>query len=90
MTDTKPVLDIDRVRKLFDLAGSVPRVDRRLLHRRPLRSWSELREKAPVHEGVVHELSGLDTPAVFHGLPDPDRPHFSAFSYAACDSRLPQ
>ena len=23
--------------------------------------------------------------AFFHGLPEPDRPHFSAFSYAACD-----
>src|SRR5665213_2022990 len=23
---------------------------------------------------------------MFHGLPYPDRPHFSAFSYAACES----
>jgi cytochrome P450 len=34
---------------------------------------------------VVHELTGLDAPATFHGLPEPDRPHFSAFTYEACD-----
>ncbi len=86
MTDTKPVLDIDRVRKLFDLRGSYHEWTGGSYTGDLYAAWSELREKAPVHEGVVHELSGLDTPFGFHGLPEPDRPHFSAFTYAACDA----
>jgi cytochrome P450 len=39
-----------------------------------------------VHPGIVHELTGLDGDAMFHGLPYPDLPHFSAFSFAACDA----
>ena len=31
-------------------------------------------------------LTGFAGPASFHGLPFPDRSHYSAFSYAACDS----
>jgi cytochrome P450 len=85
MTAKEPVLDAERVRKLFDLrssyhdrnggsyAGDVDAI------------WRGLRETAAVHEGVVHELSGIDEPLLFHGLPYPDRPHFSAFTYAACD-----
>ena len=37
------------------------------------------REQAPVHEGIVHELTGFAGAAMFQGLPFPDRPHFSAF-----------
>ena len=40
----------------------------------------------PVHAGIVHELTGYPGDWFFHGLPYPDRPHFSAFSYAACDA----
>ena len=39
-----------------------------------------------MHEGTVHELSGVQQDLMFHGLPYPDRPHFSTFSWAACDA----
>ena len=45
-----------------------------------------MREQAPVQPGIVHELMGVTDEIGFHGLPEPDRPHFSAFSWAACDA----
>jgi cytochrome P450 len=39
-----------------------------------------------VHEGTVHGLTGVHENLLFHGLPSEDRPHFSAFSWAACDA----
>jgi cytochrome P450 len=85
MTDTKPVLDLERVRKLFDLRGSFMTQFGGTYEEDPYPAWQALREQAPVHEGTVHELSGFEGPAFFHGLPSPDRPHFSAFTHAACD-----
>jgi cytochrome P450 len=52
----------------------------------PYPAWKELRSSGPVHEGIVHELTGFPGPAMFQGLPFPDRRHFSAFSFAACDA----
>ena len=83
MTDT--VLDIDRVRQLFDLRGSFLTQLGGAYDDDPYPIWAALREKAPVHAGVVHELTGFDQEATFHGLPFPESPHFSVFSYAACD-----
>ena len=34
----------------------------------------------------MHTLTGYPGDAMFQGLPFPDRPHFSAFSYEACDA----
>ena len=47
--------------------------------------WHELRETAAVHPGTVHELTGFDYPAFFHGLPEEGKPHYSAFTFEACD-----
>ena len=80
------MLDIDRVRRLFDLRGSYLVQLGGAYEDDPYPTWHSLREQAPVHEGVVHEFTGFAGPASFHGLPYPDRPHYSAFSYAACDS----
>jgi cytochrome P450 len=80
------MLDIDRVRRLFDLRGSFLAQLGGAYEDDPYPTWHSLREEAPVHEGVVHELTGFAGPASFHGLPFPERPHYSAFSYAACDS----
>ncbi len=52
----------------------------------PYPAWHRLRAEAPVHPGIVHELTGVDGDMFFHGLPYPDRPHFSAFSFEACDA----
>jgi cytochrome P450 len=80
------ILDVDRVRRLFDLRGSYLAQLGGAYDGDPYPTWHSLRQQSPVHEGVVHELTGFAGPASFHGLPYPDRPHFSAFSYPACDS----
>jgi cytochrome P450 len=81
-------LDRARLRQVFDLRsevhlGSVTphRVD-------PYARWHELRQEATVHAGVYHELLGYRGPVMFQGLPFEDRPHFSAFTFAACDDAL--
>ena len=79
-------LDRDRVRELFDLRASSLLESGRDYEDDPYPVWHRLREQAPVHRGIVHELTGFSGPALFQGLPYPDRPHFSAFSYAACDA----
>jgi cytochrome P450 len=86
MTDASQVLDVERVRALFDLRANYNALFGGGYEDDPYPIWADLREQAPVHPGVVHELTGFEGPAFFHGLPYPDRPHFSAFSYAACDS----
>ena len=86
MSDTQPVLDPDRVRRVFDLAGSYLVWTGGNYRDDPYPAWHALRQAAPVQPGVVHELMGISDPLGFHGLPEPDRPHFSAFSWAACDA----
>ena len=80
------LLDLDRVRRLFDLRSSYRSPLGGVYEDDPYPAWSELREHAPVHEGVVHELTGFSGPASFHGVPFPDRLHFSAFRYDVCDT----
>jgi cytochrome P450 len=79
-------LDRARIRELFDLRVSFNALFGGTYDQDPYPIWHRLREQAPVHAGIVHELTGFDAPAFFHGLPEPDRPHFSAFSYEACDA----
>ncbi len=81
-----PGLDRERIRELFDLrhvAGAASGGD---YAADPYPIWDELRASGPVHEGTVHTLTGYAGEAIFQGLPFPDRPHFSAFSWAACDA----
>jgi cytochrome P450 len=86
VTQASHVLDPERVRELFDLRANYNALFNGNYEGDPYPAWSELRERAPVHPGVVHQLTGFEGPAFFHGLPYPDRPHFSAFGYAACDA----
>ena len=83
---TAASLDRNRVRELFDLRVNYLAQYSGQYEEDPYPAWHHLREQAPVHPGIVHELTGFDGPAFFHGLPYPDRPHFSAFSFAACDA----
>ena len=85
MSATGEVLDASRVRRLFDLRTNTNALFGGGYEEDPYPAWRALREQAPVHQGIVHELTGFEGPALFHGLPYPDREHFSAFSYAACD-----
>jgi cytochrome P450 len=79
-------LDRDRIRALFDLRSSFNIRNGGDFAQDPYPAWRGLRERAAVHEGTVHELTGYEGSPVFQGLPMPERPHFSAFSYAALDA----
>jgi cytochrome P450 len=79
-------LDRDELRRLFDLRSSRNSFSGGGFTVDPYPIWRELRERAPVHEGIVHELTGYPGDAMFQGLPFPELPHFSAFSFEACDT----
>ncbi|OLT12143.1 cytochrome [Actinomadura sp. CNU-125] len=85
MTETQ-ALDRERIRELFDLRSSYNQRMGGDFTADPYPVWHELRESGPVHEGTVHELTGYPGSAFFQGLPEPDRPHFSAFGHAALDT----
>ena len=78
-------LETERIREFFDLRSSYNEHSGGGYRDDPYPAWRALREKAEVHEGIVHELTGYAGPASFAGLPHPERPHFSAFGFAACD-----
>ena len=80
-----PALDRARIRELFDLRRNSGIMSGGDYTEDPYPVWRDLRSLAAVHPGTVHELTGCAGEPFFHGLPFPDRPHFSAFSYAACD-----
>jgi cytochrome P450 len=81
-------LDRTRIRELFDLRSEHNSLSGGSYQEDPYPAFHHLRETGPVHEGVVHHLLGWDGEAYFQGLPYPDLPHFSAFSFAACDQAL--
>ncbi|MBL7494990.1 cytochrome P450 [Frankia sp. CNm7] len=85
MTDVQS-LDRNRLKELFDLRSSYNVAMGGDFQTDPYPVWERLRKQAPVHEGTVHKLTGYPGEAFFQGLPFPDRPHFSAFSFAACDA----
>lgn len=81
-----PSLDRDRIRQLFDLRNSYSDFAGGTYTDDPYPVWHERREEAAVHPGTVHALSNYPEDVFFHGLPEADRPHFSAFTFAACDA----
>jgi cytochrome P450 len=83
-----PALQPERLRELFDLRGSVYATRGGAFEADPYPRFHELRETGPVHEGVPGPLVGFHGPAVFQGLPFPDRPHYSVFDYATCEEVL--
>jgi cytochrome P450 len=86
MSEATQLLDPARVRQLFDLASSYHLHSGGNYEEDPYPIWHALREQASVHEGTVHRLSGIDADITFQGLPHPERPHFSAFTWTACDA----
>src|SRR4051794_33969634 len=74
-------LDPERIRKLFDLRSEVYNSRGGAFEVDPYPEFHRLRERGPVHEGTVHELVGCEGDHFFQGLPYPDRPHYSAFSF---------
>jgi len=82
------LLPRDELRRLFDLRSSYNAHSGGGYTDDPYPMWHALRERAVVHEGTVHELTGYPGDWFFQGLPYPDRPHFSTFTYEACDAAL--
>ncbi len=78
-------LNRTRLRDLFDLRNEANADTVGEYVGDPYPRWRELREEAPVHPGTLHQLTGYAGPAAFQGLPYEDRPHFTAFTFAACD-----
>jgi cytochrome P450 len=78
---TAPTLDRDRLRELFDLRSSYNSFSGGSYQDDPYPIWHRLREQGPVLPGTLHELTGCTDPLYFHGLPFPDRPHFTLFDY---------
>jgi cytochrome P450 len=81
-----PSLDRARIRELFDLRSNLNLAAGGDYTDDPYPIWRELRTRAAIHPGTVHALTGYAGDAAFQGLPYPERPHFSAFTYAACDA----
>lgn len=81
-------LDRDRLRAVFDLRNEANAARVTDYAEDPYPRWHELRESSAVHPGTLHELTGYTGPVTFQGLPFEDRPHFSAFTFAACDEAL--
>ena len=81
---TTPTLDRDRLRELFDLRSSYNEYIGGNYHDDPYPIWHRLREQGPVLPGILHELTGCTDPMYCHGLPYPDRPHFTMFDYETC------
>jgi cytochrome P450 len=86
MTKARHLLDVDRVRELFDLRSSFLARTGGGYEDDPYPTWTRLREHAAVQQGTLHDLTGLHGDYAFHGLPYADRPHYTAFTYAACDT----
>jgi cytochrome P450 len=78
-------LDRDRLRELFDLRSSYNALSGGDFEADPYPIWKQLREQSPVHEGTPHALTGYPGEAMFHGLPFPERKHYTVFTYAECD-----
>jgi cytochrome P450 len=77
-------LDIARLRELFDLRTESYAVRGGSFELDPYPMFHTLRKSGPVHEGTPGELVGYTGPALFSGLPFPERPHFTAFDFETC------
>jgi cytochrome P450 len=73
--------NIDR---LYDVESYVRKIHGGVLVEDPYERWAELRAQSPVHSGSVAELMGVPQAA----SPHMELPHYSAFSFAACDTAL--
>jgi cytochrome P450 len=78
---TTPTLDRDRLRELFDLRSSFNEFVGGRYSDDPYPMWHRLRERGPVLPGTLHGLTGLSGDLYWHGLPHPDRSHFTTFDY---------
>ena len=69
MSVSLPSLDRDRIRELFDLRQHAGSFSGGGYTGDPHARWHDLRATGPVHLGIVHELTGYEGDAFFHGSP---------------------
>lgn len=79
-------LDPARIRELFDLRSHVYDRMGGSFDEDPYPAFRRLRESGPVHPGTPGRLIGFQGAEFFHGLPEPDRVHFSVFDFETCDA----
>ena len=79
-------LDPARIRELFDLRSHVYDKMGGSFEEDPYPAFHRLRETGPVHPGTPGRLIGFQGGEFFHGLPEPDRVHFSVFDFETCDA----
>lgn len=84
MNTARIALDPVRIRELFDLRRNTQLAGG--FEEDPYPAWHRLRESGPLHEGTVGRLIGFEGRESFFALPEPERPHFSAFDFATCDA----
>ncbi|GMU77985.1 MAG: cytochrome P450 [Acidimicrobiia bacterium] len=85
MTTDRTRLDPERIRELFDLRSTVYAKQGGAFEEDPYPAFHRLRETGPVHAGTPGRLVGFQGEEFFQGLPEPDRPHFTAFDFETCD-----
>jgi cytochrome P450 len=78
-------LDPARLRELFDLSSEVYATRGGAFEADIYPILNARRDEAPVQEGIPHEMVGFAGPALFQGLPYPDRRHFTTLDFATCD-----
>ncbi len=83
MSAPRLALDPARIRELFDLRRNPLGGG---FEQDPYPAWHRLRESGPLHAGTAGRLIGFEGPESFFGLPEPERPHFSAFDFGTCDA----
>jgi cytochrome P450 len=81
-------LDRERLRRVFDLRSDAHSGSVAGYMEDPYPMWHRLRQETPVHPGTLHDLTGFHGPVTFQGFPFEDRPHFTAFTFHACDEAL--
>jgi len=86
VTTERLELDPARIRELFDLRSHVYDKMGGSFEDDPYPAFHGLRESGPVHRGTPGRLIGFQGEEFFQGLPEPDRPHFSAFDFDTCDA----
>ena len=74
------------MRELFDLRGGFFELNGGWFEDDPYPIWRELRDAGPSTKAPSTSCRALERPAFFHGLPYPELPHFSVFTYEACDA----
>jgi cytochrome P450 len=81
---TATASDDERILQLYDVETHVAKMNDGVLVEDPYPAFAELRATGPVHRGSVAELLGVPQGRTFR----PELPHYSAFSYQACDIAL--